>query len=33
VIHALDCVEESIKSDAAYRQQIEAMRRHLDFNR
>jgi chromosomal replication initiator protein len=33
VIHALDCVEKSIKSDAAYRQQIEAMRRHLDFNR
>ena len=33
VIHALDCVDDRLKSDVAYRQKIESMKRHLEYNK
>jgi chromosomal replication initiator protein len=33
VIHALECVDERLKEDVAYRQKIESMLRHLEYNK
>jgi chromosomal replication initiator protein len=33
VIHALECVDERLKNDTAYRQKIESMKRHLEYNK
>ena len=33
VIHALECVAERLKNDTAYRQKIESMKRHLEYNK
>ncbi|HES59899.1 MAG: chromosomal replication initiator protein DnaA [Calditrichaceae bacterium] len=33
VIHALECVDDRLKDDVAYRQKIESMKRHLGYNK
>ena len=33
VIHALECVDYRLKEDVAYRQKIESMKRHLEYNK
>lgn len=33
VIHALDCVDDRLKEDVAFRQKIESMKRHLEYNK
>jgi len=33
VIHSIDCVDEARKKDAAFKQQIDSIKKHLEYNR